>query len=254
MHTSTDYMEQPKTDEWFARWFNTPYYYTLYSNRDFAEAERFLGRLMEHLDMGPQHRVLDLACGKGRHAIFLNSRGLDVVGLDISPESIRQANAQANARLHFYVHDMREAYSSNAFDFVLNVFTSFGYFTQEADDLAAVQAMAEALKPGGRLVLDFFNTRKVLASLPVREQVERGGISFDIHKHLQGKQVVKDIRFEDVGTPYHFAEYVQALTEEDFRRYFQAAGLEVEQLLGDYSLQPFEPETSDRMIFVCRKA
>ena len=74
--------------EWFSEWFNSPYYHILYQNRDYKEAESFIENLIHKQHFVRTQHFLDLACGKGRHAIYLNSKGFKVLGLDIAPESI----------------------------------------------------------------------------------------------------------------------------------------------------------------------
>ena len=83
------------TGEWFESWFNSEYYHILYKNRDYAEAEKFISRLMDFLCPKPDAKFVDIACGKGRHAIFINKLGYDVVGYDLSEESILEANKKA---------------------------------------------------------------------------------------------------------------------------------------------------------------
>ena len=77
--------------EWFATWFETDYYHTLYKYRDKAEAEHFIEHLIEELNAEKGSKVLDLACGKGRHSITLHELGMDVLGADLSSNSIGMA-------------------------------------------------------------------------------------------------------------------------------------------------------------------
>lgn len=209
--------------------------------------------LADFLPIRPTDRVMDLACGKGRHAIYLNSKGFEVTGVDLSSRKIAIASAKANERLHFFIHDMRQPFQPGQYDFVLNLFTSFGYFEKEEENLMAIRAAAENLKHGGVLVLDFFNTYQVLANLPQENVVERAGVAFHTHKYLKDGFVVKEIRFEHEGRSYAFREQVRALTETDFRALFEQAGLEILHLLGNYKLNLFTPAHSDRMIWVVRK-
>ncbi len=239
--------------EWFSEWFNSPYYHILYKNRDEAEAHRFIDNLQNRFQFTPENHMLDLACGRGRHSIYLNSKGFDVTGIDLSPENIAFARQFENDRLHFYVHDMRRPYVRNTFCYVLNLFTSFGYFETEGENINAICTATEALKKGGRLVLDFFNTTKVIASLKPHTVKEVEGILFDMHKKLESGFIVKDITFADKGMPFHFQERVKAITCETFLHYFDVADLELVHVFGDYNLNPFDEATSDRMIFVARK-
>ena len=114
---------QKETDNWYASWFDTPYYHILYQERDDKEAELFMDALTSFLKLSKKAEILDLACGKGRHAKYLNELGYDVTGIDLSPSSIEFAKTLENKRLHFAVHDMCLPYPKK-FDAIFNLFTS----------------------------------------------------------------------------------------------------------------------------------
>jgi SAM-dependent methyltransferase len=240
--------------EWFMEWFNSPYYHLLYQNRNEDEARLFISKLIHLLQVEPHHKILDLACGKGRHSIFLNQLGFDVMGIDLSKANIAYANWFANNTLKFRVHDMRQVVKPGYFDFVLNLFTSFGYFEREEDNEVAIMAAAENLKPGGCLVLDFMNTPRVIEHLVAEEAKILSKIPFRITRHVEGGYILKDIYFRDNDQDFHYQERVKAITEEQFRHYFEAAGLSIVKLAGSYELSPYEASTSDRMIFVAQRA
>lgn len=242
-----------RTKEWFREWFDSPYYHILYNNRDYAEAQLFIDKLAQLLQFHPDDTMLDVACGKGRHSIYLNKKGYDVTGIDISPQSIAYAKQFENRRLHFYVHDMRQPFGDETFDYVLNLFTSFGYFETEAEDVQSLWVAWQALKPDGKLVLDFFNTPVVLQQLPPYEQKFVGNIDFRLRKRTESGYILKDIDFEANGKAWHFQERVKAIRREDFLRYFEQAGLQPLHLFGDYHLNPYDEQTSPRLIFVAER-
>jgi 2-polyprenyl-3-methyl-5-hydroxy-6-metoxy-1,4-benzoquinol methylase len=128
--------------EWFSTWFDSPYYHLLYSSRSYTEAGSFLDALLAHLHPKADAQLLDLACGRGRHAVQISARGYDVTGLDLSPENITAAQQHAHVGLRFYVHDMRVPLQCGPFDFVLNLFTSFGYFQEESENVVALRNTA----------------------------------------------------------------------------------------------------------------
>ena len=147
---------------WFANWFNSPYYHTLYKNRDEREAQVFIDNLINYLQIQKGSKLIDIACGKGRHAKYFNQKGMDVVGIDLSPNSINSAKKDESKNLQFSVHDMRENYQEDTFDIVTNLFTSFGYFKDNTDEQKAINAMASNLKKEGLLIIDFMNVKKVI--------------------------------------------------------------------------------------------
>ncbi|MCX6296312.1 MAG: class I SAM-dependent methyltransferase [Bacteroidetes bacterium] len=246
-------MKKGKDTEWFECWFDSSYYHILYKNRDFTEAELFIDNLIQLLQPAKKSRVLDLGCGKGRHSIYLNKKGFDVTGIDLSPKSIDSAKTEENETLHFYVHDMRKLFRSNYYDVVLNLFTSFGYFENQRDDNATIKAVSQALKPGGIFVLDFMNSKKIIKDLVAQENKTIEGIEFKISKKLENNFIVKQINFTDKGKDHCFQERVKALTLNDFEKYFEANNLKIVNLLGNYQLNPFDELNSDRLIIVARK-
>jgi SAM-dependent methyltransferase len=239
--------------EWFAEWFDTSFYHQLYKSRSYEEAQHFIDILEKKLNFKNSDVFLDLACGKGRHSIYLNSKGYDVIGVDLSPNNIEAAKQSTNEHLGFYVHDMRETFRLDSFDFVLNLFTSFGYFDENYDNFRAIKAVAENLKSGGILVLDYMNSAKAVKNLVKYYEKEVDGIKFIITKKIEYGFIVKNIDFDYDGEHHHFEERVKILTCEDFRYYFRKAELTCKEIYGSYDLKPFEVAESDRMIFVVQK-
>jgi SAM-dependent methyltransferase len=239
--------------EWYREWFNSPYYHILYKDRNEEEAQHFIDKLAALLHFKPDGTLLDIACGRGRHSLYLNQKGYDVTGIDLSPENIAYARQFENSRLHFFEHDMRQVFRKNAFDYSLNLFTSFGYFETDTENIQTVRAAAIALKEKGIFVLDFLNTPKVIRTLVPFEQKEIAGIRFDLRKGIDNDYILKHIDFTDQHTQFHFQEKVKALTLSDFMRYFTIAGLELLHVCGDYDLNPYQQEFSSRMILVAGK-
>jgi SAM-dependent methyltransferase len=239
--------------EWYADWFDSRYYHVLYRDRDLQEARTLIDNLVDRLGLQPGCRVLDLACGKGRHSVYLAQKGFYVTGVDLSEKSIGYANQFASERLEFFIHDMRRPLRVNYFDVVLNLFTSFGYFEKDADNDKAIASAAKALKPGGTLVIDFMNSAKVIRTLVKEETKTIEDINFRIRRYVENGFIVKEIMFEACGTGNVFHERVKALTLSDFSRYFDHVGLKVINLYGDYHLNGFDEHTSDRLIMVTQK-
>lgn len=243
-------MESTKK-EWFAEWFDSPYYHILYKNRNFEEAEFFINNLINFLQPKSNAKMLDLACGAGRHSLFLNKKGYEVTGVDLSANSIELANKKSNESLDFAVHDMREVYKNNAFDYIFSMFTSFGYFDDSSDNLKMLQSVKESLKEGGVFVLDFLNSVEVINHLVSKEEKEEKGVQFDIKKKIEDGFIIKDIYFE-TDKAYHYQEKVQAFTFEELKQLFAEAGLTITNVFGSYSLAPYEKETSKRLILIAQ--
>jgi SAM-dependent methyltransferase len=239
--------------EWFESWFDTPYYHQLYNNRDYTEAESFITKLTADLQLPQNSRIIDLACGKGRHSVFLNQLGYDVLGLDLSRHSIEFDKQFENKTLKFSVHDMRSPIDADPVGAVFNLFTSFGYFDRENDDQKVFQSVYDVLKPEGFFVLDYLNEEYVRKNIIPESVIKRGDIEFRISKKIEGRHIVKDIRFEADGKSHHFFEKVKLHTLEAINSYASDCGFERIKIWGDYQLNEFEKETSLRCINLFKK-
>ena len=238
---------------WFKDWFNSPYYHILYKKRDDKEAQGFMDALTEYFQLNLTHRIWDLACGKGRHSIYLNTKELNVIGTDLSDNSITEALKSSNGTLEFYKHDMRTPFRINYFTHVFNLFTSIGYFEDERDNLKVFKNVFQALKPGGIFVVDFFNVIDVKSCMIADNKLVVEGIEFRICKKIENNKIHKRIEFSDKGTDYFFEEKVSLLNKFSFESMAAAAGFQLESVFGDYQLNAFDEKKSDRLILIFRK-
>lgn len=209
--------------------------------------------LCKHLGLNPNHKVWDLACGKGRHSIYLNSKGCNVIGTDLSDNSISEALKSSNETLEFYVHDMRTPFRINYFTHVFNLFTSIGYFDDERDNLKVFKNVHQSLKPGGIFVVDFFNVLDVTNCMIADKKMLVEGIEFHILKKIEDNKIIKRIEFSDKGKDYYFEEKVSLLTKSLFEKMATEAGFKLETVVGDYQLNPFDEKKSDRLILIFKK-
>lgn len=241
--------QERNTENWFTSWFDTPYYHILYKDRNYREAQIFMDNLTHYLNLPEKAKVLDLACGKGRHSIYLNQLGFDVLGADLSENSIAEASKNSNETLHFKVHDMREPFEEK-FDAIFNLFTSFGYFESDDDNLTTLKAIKESLSEYGFAVIDFMNVANVLENLVPEEVKTVDDIDFHIKRYLEDGHIFKQIDFEDQGRKYHFTEKVKALTLKDFQDLMDEAGIYLLDIFGDYKLKKFHKTESERLIMI----
>lgn len=239
--------------EWFATWFDSPYYHVLYKERDEREAREFIHQLNSILTLPNGAAVLDLACGRGRHSNTLFQLGFKVTGADLSPESIRQAQRTYPQDIEFIVHDMRNELLGRKFDAVFNLFTSFGYFDGQNENLQVLQAIHQMLHPEALFVLDFMNVDNVISSLVEEEHKIIEGIDFRIKRRSDGMHIYKEIDFEIDGEMHHYTERVQALRSSDFQHLLSAAGFKILHTFGDFQLEPYDPILSDRFILIAQK-
>ncbi len=240
---------QKENSSWYASWFDTSYYHTLYKDRDYEEAQLLIDNLSEYLNLPEGAKVLDLACGRGRHAVYLSSLGYDVTGVDLSTNSIQYAKKNEKELLHFHIHDMREPLEQK-YDAIFNLFTSFGYFSDPNDNAKTLKAIQNSLTETGFAVLDFMNVNKVISNLIAEEVKTVDGIDFQIKRKYENGFIIKDISFLADGKQHQYTEHVRALNLEDFEKMMEEAGIYLLDVFGDYKLHKFHKQESDRLIMI----
>ena len=239
--------------DWFTKWFDSKYYHILYKNRDQNEAKKFLTNLTKLEFFKKNIKIIDIACGKGRHSLFLSNLGYDVTGIDLSKNSIKYAKKFEKENLKFDVLDMKKTYRKNSFDIALNIFTSFGYFEKEEDDIAAIKAISNNLHKEGILIIDFMNSEKIISNLVKNELKTINGITFNLKRSIKDNFICKKIQFTDNGSHFEFTEKVKALKLSDFTKLLNFANMKIIQTFGNYYLDKFDNKNSDRLIIVARK-
>ncbi len=242
-------------ENWFKDWFNSPYYHLLYQKRDHNEAQTFIDTLIKYLSPSKDARMLDIACGKGRHSLQLAELGFDVTGIDLSNASIEDAMKHENDNLHFYQHDMRETFWVNYFDYAFNFFTSFGYFKTPRENDNAIQTMAQSIKHGGILVIDYLNAKYVENNMSHQESQTIDGIEFTITRWYDEHTFYKKILIEDPKEPQpiSFTEKVSRFTLKDFESLLAKQRLQIKAIFGDYHLHKYDEEQSNRLILIAQK-
>lgn len=240
---------------WFKNWFNSPYYHQLYFNRDESEAAAFINKLIGYLHPLPGARMLDVACGKGRHALQLAEKGFEVTGIDLSEDSIREALAFETETLHFYQHDMRLPFRVNYYDYAFNFFTSFGYFETQRENDDAIRTIANSLKPGGTFVMDYLNVHYAEDHLVHKSEKMIDGINFIITKWHDETHFYKKIMVEDeaLDEPLLYTEKVSKFSIGDFTEMFAYQGMQVKEVFGDYNFHSYSIKNSPRLIMIAEK-
>ena len=238
--------------QWFESWFDTPYYHLLYKNRDDEEARLFLDRVLDRLPLRAPNSILDLACGKGRHAIYLSQKGFDVTGMDLSPANITAASQSANRHLHFEIRDMRDDLGHDRFDAVFNLFTGFGYFESDEENFSVFGNVHRALKNGGCFLFDYLNEPYVrnLPTAPTEFTLE--GIRFRTEKSFSGRWVIKHIDVWDGNMQHRFSEQVAMYSKDEIVAKLAGNGFTVDHIWGDYQLGAYTPQ-SPRLILTSFK-
>lgn len=239
---------------WYRSWFDSPYYPILYKSRDESEAAFFIDRLIKYLNPSSHARFLDMACGRGRHSIRIHQKGYDITGIDLSKNSIAEAKRHEEQGLHFYVHDMRKLFRASHFDYVLNLFTSFGYFDNRAENENVLKTANAALKESGIFVIDFLNPGKIKSQIKASENRKISGISFKIRREYEDGWIIKKIGIEDGNDSYRFEEKVWAIEHEEFKSMLSGNGFEILDTFGNYNMNAYNSDESERQIIIARKS
>ncbi len=240
-----------KTKDWFTNWFNTPYYHILYKDRNDDEAQLFMKHITTFLNLPKTTHILDLPCGRGRHSVFLNSLGYKVTGGDLAANSIKLAKEFENETLNFKVHDMRAPFN-NKYDAVFNLFTSFGYFEDDKEDILILNNIKQSLKKDGFFVFDFLNAEKVKLNLVAKETKIVNSITFNIKREIKDGFIYKHISFFADGENHTYTEQVKYLDLDKMTAFFEKVGFTITNVFGDYDLNAFEANTSERLILIAK--
>jgi SAM-dependent methyltransferase len=239
-------MAQPDS-EWWRSWFG-PSYLALYDGFLAERTPVEIDQLEALLALRPPRRILDLPCGQGRHAIELARRGYEVTGVDLSPFLLKVAEERARAagvRVRWRSGDMRQPLAGERFEVVLNLFTSLGYFADEADDRKVVGAAAAMLAPGGRFVIEVINGERVMAQFQEREWFTVGQTAVVERRALDiatRRMVVE----RTVTSPDETEVNLHALrlySGRDISAILRGAGFGRVDLYGDWSGEPLAPES-----------
>jgi len=240
---------------WYKEWFNSPYYHQLYFKRDEKEAVAFIDKLIDYLKPSPHSLMLDVACGRGRHSIYLATKGFDVTGFDLSEGSIKEALKHEKENLHFYQHDMRLPFWINYFDYAFNFFTSFGYFNTRREHENSIRTISQALKMQGYFTLDYLNTPYAENHLVHQSEKEIYGTHYIITKWCDETHFFKKIIIEDeaLKEPLEYTEKVTKFSLGDFTEMFASHDLQVKEVFGDYNLGTYDVKKSPRLIVIAKK-
>ena len=242
---------------WYEDWFWSDAYTEVYDHRDEAEAEQLVTLIQRSITPAPTAHILDVGCGRGRHARALARRGYRVTGIDLSETAIEEARAAAaedglDETASFQVGDMREPFCEACADGVVNLFTSFGYFQDDAENEQALRAMTAALRPGGWFLQDFLNAPVVANSLGTSHHETEDGLTIHQDRWIEDGRVNKEITIEGADGAETFRESVRLYTLYDLKEMYARVGLELVELFGDYDGGDYEPDESPRLLLHAR--
>ncbi len=254
---------------WYKKVFGS-IYLDIYSHRDENEAgmaAAVIRHVMRPLAADKKNGgldILDLCCGQGRYSLLLAAEGHNVVGLDLSEallltafqrrESAAAGSKKSPGSLSLVRADMRRIPFVNAFDLMINMFTSFGYFESDEDNRAVLEASGRTLRRRGRFLIDYLNREQVLKSLIGEDDFEANGLKVKQIRCISpdGLRVEKTILVQGPKGEDRYQESVRLFDRSEMEAMLEPAGLQVDEVLGNYDCSAWSPE-SPRLILTGSK-
>lgn len=240
--------------EWFRDWFNSPYYLSVYSHRDFADAILFFNLIKKTIPLSKDYKILDFCCGNGRLSIVLMENGFSVKGIDLSEYLISLAIEDAknkSLKYDFEVCDARNFNPMAEYDLVINFFTSFGYLSDDENEIV-FQNMSKAIKPNGYLIFDFLNRDSVMNNLVPFDEALSDKFLITQERMIESNRILKNIRIKFEQNEEVFTESVRLYSKKEIEELFAKNNIGVINTFGDYEGNPYSSE-SPRLILIGQK-
>jgi SAM-dependent methyltransferase len=241
------------SDPWYIKSFQDDYL-KIYSHRTDEAAKEEVNQITSLLNMETKKNVLDLCCGNGRHSRQLAKLGYQVTGIDLSTVLLQEAEQRNDAKAIRYLHrDVRDLPFKDEFDYILNLFTSFGYFEQIEENMKVFTSIHNSLKLDGKFLIDFLNPGYVKSTLvPYSERTVDDLLVIE-KRRIEGKKVCKDIEIHQGKEIRTYQEQVNLFEFEEMKSMIESSGLEVTQVYGDFKQQTYDELESPRMIIIGKK-
>ncbi|ULL17905.1 class I SAM-dependent methyltransferase [Paenibacillus sp. H1-7] len=236
--------------DWYRKSFGDDYL-LVYKHRDMQGAYDEVKRMIEWLQLSPGADVLDLCCGMGRHSMALNDFGYNVTGIDLSEVLLSEARKLDGQHLVCFLQgDMREVPLEGPYDAVVNLFTSFGYFEDDEQNVKVLKEIHRLLKVQGKFIIDFLNPEYVISHLVPFSTRDEDGITIEESRRIEDGFVRKSIVVKEGAEERTYMEQVKLFDLKRFQEMLRASNLEIDHVYGDYNASEYDRELSKRMIFV----
>jgi SAM-dependent methyltransferase len=242
--------------EWYKEWFNTPEYMDVYRHRDDEDALKLADLIFKIIELKPESRVLDMACGFGRHSIIFAQRGMEVTAVDLSENLLSIANTSAeklNLNITFVNADLRHFYIEKKFDLALNLFTSFGYFQTDEENFKVFKQAHLHLKENGIFVFDFFNSKFLENNLPENSCENLNGFKLIQERRIINKRIEKKIVIRNDGLEKEYMESVKLYSYGELIEMITKVGFKIIHTFGGFAGNNFNIDTSSRLIIFAKR-
>jgi ubiquinone/menaquinone biosynthesis C-methylase UbiE len=244
------------SSEWFKDWFNTPEYLSVYQHHNESDAEEHIKLILENVRISSKAKILDMACGAGRHAILLAKKNYDVTAIDLSENLLsiaKQTAERENLSINFVQSDIRKFNSTDTFDLILNLFTSFGYFETDEENFTVLKKAYDLLIYEGYFVLDFFNSEYLANNLVEYSREFLEDEEIHLYRKIKDGRVIKKIVISRNGKLRQFEESVRMFTKDKLADAITKIGFDIYKTFGDFLGNEFDNVNSPRLIMICKK-
>jgi SAM-dependent methyltransferase len=242
--------------DWKAVFEPDDYLYFYYEGLGGEQREKEVNFIVKELNFTEPKKILDLACGYGRHANKLASLGHDITGVDITKGFLEMAEREAKeigVKVKYILKDMREVDFDSEFNCAISMSTAFGYF-EDNDNFKVLENVAKALKKGGFFLLDLTNRDFIIKNFLPYIVIEKGkDLMIDIHKFnpVEGRLYSRRSVFRN-GVMKEKPFFIREYTATEIRDLLERASLKVIKFFGNYDSSPFNVN-SRRMIVIAVK-
>lgn len=240
--------------DWFKYWFKSHHYFLLYQNRNEEEALQFYNLINNNIPLQKDWKILDFCCGYGRLSKVFAKEGYKVTGIDLSELFIEKAIdifKSENLSGEFRICDVRNFNESEKFDLGVNFFTSFGYFSNQENELTLRNFCSSIVKDGW-IVLDYFNPDYIKNNLIENEQFEFDSSEIRIERKIENNRVNKIITIKTRESEENYLESVMIYELNDLVKMFEQNNFVIQKTFGDYFGNSLSKE-SPRMIIFSQK-
>ncbi len=203
-------------------------------------------QILALLGIQPGAKILDLCCGPGRHSLELARRGFTVTGVDRTQAYLAQAEEVARDEeltIEFVLDDMREFRRDDSFDAAINMFTSFGYFEDIADDRLVLENLHSSLRPGGRVLMEMMGKEVLARRFLPRSWTEAEGALMLAERSVDPDWTwIRNREIYIVNGQRHEVDMDHRIySGGELRFLLESSGFEDVKLYGDLAEAPYNP-------------
>jgi len=228
----------------------------VYSHRNESDAIKLFNLIQNNVVLSQNSKILDVACGNGRHSNYFAKLGYNVTGFDLSYNLLKIAmknKLESNLQSNYFCADVRSIPIKTNFDLILNLFTSFGYFDNDVANFSFVKFASEHLNRNGYFVFDYLNPNFLKKNVVESSEKKVANLTILEKRRINGKRIEKEIIIKDSENMHRFFESVQLYSYNEILKVFNNNGFNQISSFGSYFEDIYDENESERMIIIFQK-